>query len=112
MTDKLTCPFCGEPLEKDDYCYIAACMNCDCDGGYWIGIDTWRQIIGWKQTATVLQKKLDKVTAIIKRAINNISNPNNKLPTIIDKTIADKEVRHVICTVLGNVIKEIEDIKE
>lgn len=60
MADKLMCPFCSKPLEKDDYCYIAACMNHDCDGGYWIGIDTWKQIIAWKQSATVLQKKLDK----------------------------------------------------
>lgn len=95
MTDTLICPFCGEPLYPDsneEFDYLT-CENFYCDASIYMRTDTWQQIIAWKQSATVLKKKLDRLTIAANRCLNKFAHER-------------------IHAELKAALKEIEDIKE
>lgn len=97
MTDKLICPFCGKPLDiiDGDNDYLT-CGNFHCCGGFCVQAEVWEQIISWKQTAIVLQKKLHKAMGALGYACGFLEWEN--------ETVCADE--------LHKRIKEIEYIRE
>ena len=98
MPDKLICPFCGEPLDiiDEDNDYLT-CGNFHCCGGFCVQAEVWKQIITWKQSATALQKKLDKAMDVLDAVI---------------ETFEESPGYEKLAVMLIKQYKEIEDIKE